>query len=350
MICAASRLCRATTAGVLLAGAFLRAEDIPVVSWQGQTMGSVYSVKIAGTNLSSDQLDSLRLAIDGRLIEVNRQMSHYIPESELSRFNASSSTNPWPVPADFARVTRFSLALWRDSGGAFDPTLSPLINLWGFGEAGSKRQSPADADLARARALTGGGRLSVTESGALQKEIPALQVNLSAVAKGFGVDCMADVLRGRGLSNFLVQISGETFAGGVKAPGAPWRIGVDTPEPGLAPGERMEAVVSLSDRAFSTSGDYRKYFVDAQGRRQCHILDPSTGRPVQHALGSVSVLAPDGMTADALSTTLFVMGLERGLPWINQRTNAAALFIEREPDGRFKLVPSARFPAFQPAQ
>lgn len=315
--------------------------------WVGQTMGSFYTVKLAGFDGATLELEKLKVEVDQALVEVNRQMSHYQTNSELSAFNQSQTTAPFKVSADFATVCRFALQLSRTSDGAFDPTLGPLINLWGFGKAGEKRKTPPESEIQRLRQLVGFHHLTATPDGALLKDLPQLQLNLSGITKGFGVDCMARVLHAHGHSNFLVQISGETYASGRNPQGRPWRIGIDTPEPGHLPGERMEAVVALSNRALSTSGDYRKFFVDEQGRRQCHILDPKTGRPVQHVLASVTVLAENTMTADAFTKPLFVLGTDRGLKWIEARTNAAALFIERRPDGTFKIIPSSRFPAYQ---
>jgi FAD:protein FMN transferase len=319
------------------------AGELPLVTWQGQTMGSVYTVKIVGTNLSQAQIDQLKSEVDARLKEVNRQMSHYQSDSELSRFNRSSATAPVLVSPEFARVVRWSLELSRLSGGAFDPTLAPVINLWGFGEKTDQRAIPSEAALQAALRKTGWQHLSVTSRGELVKDIPDLTINLSAVAKGFGADEMTRVLRRHGLTNTYASIAGEVVVRGCSPRGTPWRVGVSAPVPLWRENDPMAAVVSLSDRAISTSGDYQKFFTDAQGHRLCHILDPKTGWPVQHNVGGVSVVASDGMTADALATALFVLGAEAGMPFIESRTNAAAVFILREPDGSFRLLPSSRF-------
>jgi len=319
--------------------------ELPLVTWQGQTMGSTYTVKMVDPQLSGPQLDALKTEVEDRLKEVNRQMSHYQPDSELSRFNRSPAGAPFKVSPEFARVTRFSLEMNRRSGGAFDPTLAPVINLWGFGEQTSQRVVPSDADLQAALARTGCQHLSVTGKDELLKDIPGLSVNLSAVAKGFGVDEMARVLRGHGLTNFYVSISGETFTLGHNPRGTNWQVGISAPVSNWRVGDPTVTVLSLSGRAVSTSGDYQKYFVDSQGRRLAHIFDPRTGQPVQHHLGGVSVVADNCMTADALSTTLFVLGSEAGMRFIETWTNAAALFVVRQADGTFRSVPSSRFAA-----
>jgi thiamine biosynthesis lipoprotein len=306
-------------------------------------MGSTYTVKIVDSQLSDPQLDALKTEVDDRLKEVNRQMSHYQPDSELSRFNRAPAGTPFMVSPEFASVTRFSLEMNRRSLGAFDPTLAPVINLWGFGEQTTQRAVPPDADLAAALARTGCQHLSVTGKGEFLKDIPDLGLNLSAVAKGFGVDEMARVLRGHGLTNIYVSISGETFTLGHNARGTNWQVGISAPVSNWRVGGPMVTILSVSGLAVSTSGDYQKYFVDPQGRRLSHILDPRTGRPVQHNLGGVSVVADNCMTADALSTTLFVLGPAEGFRFIETWTNAAALFVIRGADGAFQSVPSSRF-------
>jgi FAD:protein FMN transferase len=319
------------------------AADLQVIVWEGRTMGSPYTVKVVGTNLTQSQIDSLKTEVDDRLKEVNRQMSHYQPDSELSRFNRAPAKTPFKVSPEFARVMRFSLELNRRSDGAFDPTLAPIINLWGFGEKTDQRAVPPEAELRAAMRTTGCQHLSVTANDELVKDLPELTINLSAVAKGFGVDEMVKVLRGHRLTNIYAAIAGEVRGLGHNPRGANWQVGISAPISNWREGDPMAAVVSLSNQAISTSGDYQKFFVDAQGRRLCHILDPKTGWPVQHNVGGVSVVAPDNMTADALTTTLFVLGPEAGLRFVESWTNAAALFVLREGEGKFRSIPSSRF-------
>ena len=306
-------------------------------------MGSPYTVQIVGTNLTQAQIDALKAEVEERLKEVNRQMSHYQPDSELSRFNRAPAHTPFKVSPEFARVVRFSLEMNRRSQGAFDPTLAPVINLWGFGEKTDQRAVPAEAELRAAMKATGCQHLSVTAKDELVKDIPELTINLSAVAKGFGVDEMVKVLRGHGLTNIYASIAGEVGVRGHNPRGTNWQVGISAPIANWRENDPMAAVVSLSNLAISTSGDYQKFFTDAQGRRLCHIIDPKTGWPVQHNVGGVSVVAPDNMTADALATALFVLGPEAGLRFIDSWTNAAALFIVREAEGDFRQIPSSRF-------
>lgn len=321
------------------------ANELPVVVWEGKTMGSTYRVQIAGTNLPEAQLEALKSEVDQRLREVNRQMSHYQPDSELSRFNRAPANTPFKVSPEFARVMRFSLELNRRSHGAFDPTLAPLINLWGFGEKTDRRAIPPEDELLAAKKKTGCHHLVVTDADELVKGIPELTLNLSSIAKGFGVDEMVRVLSQHGLTNVYASIAGEVMSLGHNARGTNWQVGITAPVPHWREDDPMATVVSLSGLALATSGDYQKFFTDSQGRRLCHILDPKTGSPVQHRVGGVSVVAPDSMTADALGTTLFVLGVEEGLRFIDSWTNAAALFIVHQSDASFRLIPSARFSA-----
>lgn len=306
-------------------------------------MGSPYTVQIAGTNLPPASLETLKIEVDERLKEINRQMSHYQPDSELSQFNRASAKMPFKISPEFARVVRFSLELARQTDGAFDPTLGSVVNLWGFGEKTEQRTVPAEADLKSALALTGYRHLLITAGDELIKDISGLTLNLSGVAKGFGVDEVVRVLRQHGYTNVYVSIAGEVMLLGYNPRGTPWQVGISEPLANWRENDPMALVASLSNRAISTSGDYQKFFVNAQGRRLSHIFDPRTGWPVQHQVGGVSVVAPDSMTADALATTLFVLGEEAGLKFIEAWPDAAAVFLVRESGGTFRQVRSGNF-------
>jgi FAD:protein FMN transferase len=320
-----------------------RGTELPLLTWEGRTMGCTYTVKIVDAQLIEPQVEAIRTEIEQQLKEVNRQMSHYEPDSELSRFNRCPTNTPFKVSPEFARILRLSRHLHDRSGGAFEPTLGPVINLWGFGEQTGVRQVPAADQLREALRTTGIEHLTITASDELIKEITGLGINLSAIAKGFGVDEMARVLRKHALTNFYVSIAGEVYAQGYNPNKEKWHVGISAPVSNWRIGDPLAAVVSISGQAICTSGDFQKFFFDAQGRRLCHIFDPHTGWPIQHNLGAVSVVASDSTTADGLATTLFVLGAEKGLRFIESWTNAAALFIVREAEGKFRSVPSSRF-------
>jgi FAD:protein FMN transferase len=315
-------------------------------SWGGQTMGSTYSVKLVGSRLSAPKLEDLKAAVDAALVEVNRQMSHYMTNSELSLFNRSTSTAPYEVSPSFATVTRFSLELSGKTDGMFDPTLGPLIDLWGFGPKPRRDTEPSESEIAAAEALCGFRHLSVVSNRFLQKDIPGLHLNLSAIAAGFGADEAARVIRAAGISNLFVDVTGEVVAFGLNAEGRPWRVGVDWPDPDSPPGGNLAAVLHLSSgTAVATSGNYRNFFRDENGRVYSHIFNPKLGRPVSHNLASVSVAATNCMVADGLSTTLFVLGPEEGRRWIETYPGAAALFIVRNEDGSYTPFASRGFEA-----
>jgi FAD:protein FMN transferase len=338
------------------ANGIARAAEVPtnsapaplLLTWEGRTMGTTYMVKIAGVAQNDALGAELMSAVEAGFDEINREMSNYQPDSELSRFNSSTSLAPIKVSAEFAKVVRHALALNRDSGGAFDPTVGPLVNLWGFGPAGRRADPPAEAEIAALLPQCGAGHLQVTSQDELQKDIPGLQLDLGGVAKGYGSDVAAQILRDRGYSNIFVAVCGEIVAFGNNPEGTPWQVGVERPIQDLPRGADYSAIVSLSGRALSTSGDTYNYFRDVEGTTYSHILDPATGWPIQHKLASVTVIAPNGLTADGLATTLYVMGPERGLEWIEAHPDYAALFIVRTGEDEFKLVASSRFPAYQP--
>ena len=306
-------------------------------------MGTVYTVKISGTNLPSASRASLQKAVDDRLHEINRQMSHYQPDSEISRFNRAPANVAFSISPEFTKVMRFALELNRLSNGAFDPTLGPVVNLWGFGEKSSQQKVPNDKELQSALAKTGCQHLKITDKNELIKDIPELSLNLSAIAKGYGTDAIIQLLIQNGFTNCYASIAGEVRVLGQNPRGNRWQIGVASPVTHWNEDNSMATVVSLSDQAISTSGDYQKFFTDPQGRRLCHIIDPSTGWPVQNKVGGVSVIATNSMTADALSTVLFVMGPDKGLKFIEAWTHTAAIFILRESENSYRQISSSRF-------
>lgn len=326
------------------------AADLPVLAWQGRTMGSPYTVKVVDPKLDAAAVAALKKEIEDTLVEVNRQMSNWQADSALSCFNRAEAKVPFPVSPAFAKVMRFALDLSRRSEGAFDPTLGPLINLWGFGEQGQPKRVPDPGTLRETVAKTGWKHLALRAGDKegtflLEKDLPGLALDLGAVAKGFGVDEMIRVLRGHGFENVYASIAGEVRVLGHNPRGTKWVLGVSVPVDQWRENDPMAAMVNISNQALSTSGDYQKFFLDEHGRRLCHIIDPRTGTPVQHMLAGVTVVAPDSMTADGYSTTSFVLGPEEGMKFIESRPDAAALFIVRDKDGGFRQSASSRFAA-----
>ncbi|TWT40157.1 FAD:protein FMN transferase [Botrimarina hoheduenensis] len=303
-----------------------------LVRVSGPTMGTAYAVTVVATP-NGPSANGLDQRIAKRLALVNQQMSTYDPESELSRFNASGSIEWQAVSDETAAIVGYALELAEQSGGAFDPTIGPLVNLWGFGPDASRFKPPAEDAIVAARTRVGYGRVHIrTDPPALRKEVPEIYLDLSAVAKGYGVDAIAELLEAEGFKNYLVEIGGEVRARGAK-PTAPWRVGIekaDAPLPGVE-GTRLQRVVELKDRALATSGDYRNFF-EHEGIRYSHTIDPTTGQPVHHDLATVTVLATTCREADALATTLLVLGPTAGYDWATER-DLAALLIRRTPAG-----------------
>ena len=302
----------------------------------GQTMGTTYSIRLADADLDRRALDQLQADVDATLAEVNRQMSPYLPDSEIARFNRAGANEPVAISPDFQFVARRALEIAEATGGAFDPTVGALVNLWGFGPDGLRRVAPTPDQIAAARATTGWRHLRLAPDGRLEKDVVDLKLDLGAIAKGFGVDRVAALLRERGIENFLVEIGGETLGAGRNASGEPWRVGVLRPDGSVD----LQGVARLTGgRAIATSGDYRNFYRDESGELRAHIVDPRTAAPVGHAVASVSVLAGDCLTADALATALFVLGPDEGLPLLAERfPGVEALFILRRDDDSFEEV------------
>jgi len=297
---------------------------------QGRTMGTTYNIKVVAT---IEQVEALKLheKIDAALKQVNQEMSTYIPNSEISRFNESQSTNPVEVSIGFARVLAESIRLGELSNGKLDVTIGPLVNLWGFGPEQRPETVPSNEALANARSRIGLKNLHLTGN-QLSKDIPNLYIDLSTTAKGYGVDIVAELIEANGIVNFLVEIGGEMRLKGFKHTGELWAIAIEKPI--LDPsGEQRDVhqVIIPKDNAVATSGDYRIYF-EADGQRFSHIIDPDTGKPINHNLVSVTVIHPSSMTADGLSTTLMVMGIEQGMEFA-VKNNLAALFIAKTENG-----------------
>ena len=307
----------------------------------GHTMGTTYSVRIAHVQVRPRDLRRLQADVDAELAEVNRQMSTWDPGSEISCFNRAGANEPVAISPEFQFVVRRALEIAEATDGAFDPTVGALVNLWGFGPDGLRRAAPAPDQIAAARAVIGWRHLRLLPDGRLEKDIADLKLDLGAIAKGFGVDRVAALLRGRGLDNFLVEIGGETLGVGRNDPGEPWRVGVLKPDGSTD----LHGVVRLTGgNAIATSGDYRNFYRDENGELRAHIVDPRTAAPVGHAVASVSVRAGDCLTADALATALFVLGPNEGLPLLAARfPGIEALFLVRDGAEGFREIATAGF-------
>jgi thiamine biosynthesis lipoprotein len=307
-------------------------------------MGTTYHVTVVTGHFGS--VAGLQAKIDRRLEEINASMSPYMAESEISRFNRLAQPGePFPVSPDFLTVMRAAARVWALSGGAWDGTVNPLVDLWGFGRAGRTDRVP-DPDRIRAlKAEIGFERIEIREDGALVKLRPSVTLDLSSIAKGFGVDAVAALLRESGYKDFLVEIGGEVSAAGRRPDGRPWRVGINRPKAD-AKADEVLMVVSLSDAALATSGDYRSFFVQ-DGVRYSHIIDPRTGYPVANRVVSVSILAESCTLADGLATAVMVLGPDKGLELVNGLEGVEGSVIVEEPDGSLAEFFSGGWPRFR---
>lgn len=312
----------------------------PAMTFSGPTMGTTYKVTVVGPLTQTEQR-AVEDLIASELAEVDRQMSTWRPDSELSRFNASPALTPFAASRGLLEVVHTALEISAASDGAFDVTVGPLIAAWGFGPGGRQAEAapPTGAELAALRARTGWARLHVDlSSGTLRKDQADLSVELSAIAPGYAADRIAAGLRAAGHDRFLVDVGGEMFAGGLAAHGGPWRLGIERPD---TAGGVVHDLVLVQDQALATSGDYRNYY-EQDGVRMSHTIDPRTGRPIAHHLASVSVLHRTAALADGWATALNVLGPDAGLALATQQ-GMAALFLVRAADGSFE---ERRTPAY----
>ena len=290
----------------------------------GQTMGTTYNVKFAASK--DTQVDKLDAAITQRLFEINKLMSTYDPESELSRFNQHRYTTPFAVSEETAVVIAEAIELGQFSNGVLDVTVGPLVNLWGFGPTQRPENVPSESAIEEVRQFTGLDKITL-DGVKLTKSHPMVYVDLSTIAKGYAVDELARLVEEAGISDYLVEIGGEMRVSGIKGNGDPWRIAIEKP---VTQERAIQRIVSIGDNAVATSGDYRNYY-EENGVRYSHLIDPNTGKPIQHNTVSVTVVLPSSMAADGLATAFFVMGYEVAKN-LAEENELAVLLIRKDGD------------------
>ncbi|MEM8594882.1 MAG: FAD:protein FMN transferase [Pseudomonadota bacterium] len=306
---------------------------------EGATMGTTYRVVALDASKRLGQAEVMA-AIDTALAEVNRQMSNWDPDSEISRFNTQESTAPVPISSGLAEVMAAAETVSAASQGRFDTTMGPVIELWGFGARGGSTL-PTETDIAAARARAGHANTIRLSDGTLQKLQPEAQVYLAAIGKGYGADHVARALEGLGIDDYMVDIGGDLRVAGRNPDGLPWQIGIETPAV-----ERIDVmqVVGVSNLGLASSGDYRNFFVH-EGQRYSHLIDPRTGRPVTHNTASATVIAENAMLADAWATAMHIMGREDGLA-LAEELDLAVLFAERDHSATGSGFVTSASPAF----
>ena len=300
---------------LLLSSCGTKQREPRFVNIRGVVFGTYYSV-----SYYSDKGEDHSEAVDSIFNVVNLSMSYYIPNSTLSKINRNETNQ---ADEHFLTVLNRSLEIAEQTGGAFDPTISPLVNAWGFGFEDRQRMTPALIDSLKR--IIGYQKVSVAGNRII-KAIPEIQFDFNAIAKGYASDIAGQLLESKGIETYMVEIGGDLIARGLKPDGTPWRIGLERPAQDMYAQQDWEYMVEMHNRAVATSGSTRKYYEEG-GQRFSHTIDPFTGRPVTHNLLSVSVFADDCMTADAFATAFMVMGLERSKEFIRKRDDIQAFFI-----------------------
>lgn len=328
------RICVSVVALVLLTACAPRTPPAPTVL-EGRIFGTFFEVSIGGEH--DFDRDEVRAGVLAVLNEVDRQMSTYRQDSVLTAVNQAPIGEPVAVPPELYYVLRVGYNIAEQSGGAFDFTIGGLVNLWGFGPEGRVTTAPETAVLEQRLAEVGYRFIELNDAAQTITRHRDVFVDLSGIAKGYGVQAVSDYLLSVGLNNHLVNIGGDLFALGERNSNQPWRIGIEAPNDNL---QVVRHILPLRDVGMVGSGDYRNYF-EEDGVRYSHTIDPTTGYPIRHKLAAVNVIGPNLTEIDALATVLLVLGEERGLDYANEH-DIAALFIYRDGD-HFESVMSERF-------
>lgn len=301
-------------------------QDEAVHVLSGSTMGTTYNVKIVPGN-KVFKVSELQVQIQNKLDMIDSLMSTYKPDSELSRFNKEQEGVSFSLSKDTFDVIAFSQNISNLTNGAFDITVGPLVNLWGFGSDSMTFSPPDSGKIEQQLSQIGYESLILGSDDTGITKLKNVQLDVSAVAKGYAVDQIAELLERGGVDHYLVEVGGEVRTKGRNQDNFIWRLGVEKPD---MMGRSALAVVEVNDMALATSGDYRNYFV-SEGKRYSHTISPATGWPVEHNLASVSILAESCMEADALATALLVMGEEVGYDFAIAN-NISAYFVYRDGD------------------
>ena len=307
------------------------------------TMGTTYNITyINNSMMSGKDIESKIKDILYRIDKV--EMSTWEKTSELSRFNLSKNTEEQFISPSLYKVISKAQEISQLTDGAFDVTVMPLVNLWGFGWKGRVKSSISEEKIDSIRPIVGYQNL-ILDNGKLKKKNANTMVDLSAIAKGFAVDEVSEYLNEIGITNYLVEIGGEVRAKGLNEKNMEWRIGIDKPSLNISSQKELQEILSISGWSLATSGDYRNFYIK-DNKRLSHTINPKSMRPVEHQLGSVTVLAKDCMTADALATACMVLGKEKSLELINSLTDVEAMFIERVKEGSYKDTYTENFEKF----
>ncbi len=296
---------------MLPAGCGLKKE----VAFSGKTMGTTYHIKVVAGIFT--RTADVQKKIDVRLEDINKSMSTFIKDSEISRFNADRNVGEkFKISDDFYNVLIVAKKIYQLTGGAWDGTVKPLVDLWGFGNGKIRHTEPKPSQIKALLSEVGFDNIEILPGHYLVKKKAYITLDLASIAKGYGVDQVAALIRDNGINNFLVEIGGEVYASGFRKNGKKWRIGINRPQEN-APYNQVYRVIDIHNKGFATSGDYRNYF-EVHHKRFSHIIDPRTGYPVDNGVVSVSILADECTFADGLATAVMVLGAKKGIDLVNQ--------------------------------
>jgi len=294
----------------------------------GKTMGTTYNIIYL-----DDEGRDFQPSIDSLLVVFNQSLSTYIPDSELSKFNAGDTLD-FNLPYLFP-ILNASKEIFQKTSGAFDPTVGPLVNIWGFGPSGPELKD--SVDIQNLLKLVGFEKVDF-DSKQVRKKVSGIYLDFSSIAKGYGVDVVAEFLSSKGINDFLVEIGGELVAGGVNESGELWKVGVNRPEES-ANASDLFSIIALQDKGMATSGNYRNFYVK-DSVKISHTINPKTGYPIAQNLLSATVIAADCMTADAYATALMVMGTEQAIALDSALDEIQVFLIFSDENGEFKTFAS----------
>ncbi|WP_227318682.1 FAD:protein FMN transferase ApbE [Cedecea davisae] len=308
---------------------------------EGKTMGTYWRVSLAGVDKT--QQTQLKDKIQAQLDGDDWLMSTWKKDSALSLFNQSASTELYPVSEAMSDIITMALRIGAKTDGAMDITVGPLVNLWGFGPDKQPLHTPNQAQIDAAKALTGLQHLKVINASGqqwLQKDLPGLYVDLSTIGEGYAADHLARLMEQNGISRYLVSVGGAVTTRGTNPQGKAWRVAIQKPTDRE---NAVQAMVDVNGHGISTSGSYRNYY-ELDGKRISHIINPQTGRPIEHKLVSATVIAPTAMEADGWDTGLMVLGEEKAKQ-VAEKEGLAVYLISKEGDG-FRTWMSPQFKTF----
>ncbi len=308
-------------------------------------MGTTYNITVVDVD-GRFSTAKIQADVDSVLAVINGELSTYDPTSSISRFNAFYDTANVSISTHFSEVVAQSMEISNLTGGAFDITVMPLIRLWGFRTATIRHDwvPPDRYEIDSLLTQIGYNNLKISKH-YLAKSNPDLHIDVNAIAKGYGVDEVARLLKQTGFTDFLVEIGGEMVTAGLNEEKKSWRIGIETPSLESSIYPTLYSSISISGGGIATSGDYRNY-VEYEGRIFSHILDPRTGYPTDSSVGSATVIAPTCMLADGLATSLLILGIDEGMDLIHSMDGVEAFLIVRRNDGTFEEIMSDGFEGY----